>query len=125
MFSEIVGVGEVVGVVEAAGHQHLVVQCDTGVTCPGLELKVGAPDPEAGLLLQVDPPAVPQDGPVVVQASIDEEAALLLPRLYRGHGGPGSANWAVLKYQTFPPTVKYRIYRMIILYCFKFQTLRC
>ena len=90
MFSEIVGVGEVVGVVEAAGHQHLVVQCDTGVTCPGLELKVGAPDPEAGLLLQVDPPAVSQGGPVDV-ATVDEEAALILPRLYRGHGGSGSA----------------------------------
>ena len=105
MLSEIVGVGEVIGVVETAGHQHLVVQCDTGVTCPGLELKVGAPDPGAGLLLQVDPPAVPQDGPVVVQASIDEEAALLLPRLYGGHGGPGSATRGVLRYQTFPPTV--------------------
>ena len=100
MFSQFGDVGA------AADHHHLALQCDTGVLQPGPELEVGAPHPGAGLLLQVDPPAVPQDGPVVVQASIDEETALLLPRLYRGHGGPGSANRGVLRYQTFPPTVK-------------------
>ena len=97
---------EVGDVVAASSHHHLALQCDAGVLQPGPELEVGAPHPGAGLLLQVDPPAVPQDGPVVVQASIDEEAALLLPRLYRCHGGPGSANRGVLRYQTFPPTVK-------------------
>ena len=96
-------------VVVAAGHKHLAVQCDTGVAFPGPELEVGAAHPGALLLLQVDPPAVPQEGegPVVVDyATVDEEAALFLPRLYRGHGGPGSANRGVLRYQTFPPTVK-------------------
>ena len=96
-------------VVAATGHHNLALKCDTGVAIPGPELEVGAPDPGAGLLLQVDPPAVSQANPVVAQASIEEEAALFLPRLYWGHGGPGSANRAVLRYQTFPPTVKYCI----------------
>ena len=100
-------------VVVAAGHKHLAVQCDTGVAFPGPELEVGAAHPGALLLLQVDPPAVSQANPVVAQASIEEEAALFLPRLYRGHGGPGSANRGVLRYQTFPPTVK--LYTIILL----------
>ena len=86
-------------VVVAAGHQHLAVQCDTGVAFPGPELEVGASDPGTLLLLQVDPPAVPQDGevPVVACATVDEEAALFLPCLYRGHRGMGSANRGVLR----------------------------
>ena len=82
---------EVEDVCAAASHHHLAAQCDAGVACPGPELEVGAPHPGAGLLLQVDPPAVAQDGPDVDVATVDEEAALILPRLYRGHGGSGSA----------------------------------
>ena len=96
---------EVEDVCAAASHHHLAAQCHAGVAIPGPELEVGAPDPGAGLLLQVDPPAVAHSGPVVA-STVDEEAALFLPRLYRGHGGPGSANRGVLRYQTFPPTVK-------------------
>ena len=106
MFSQFGDVGA------AADHHHLALQCDTGVLQPWPELEVGAPDPGAGLLLQVDPPAVAHGGPVVA-TTVDEEAALFLPRLYRGHGGPGSANRGVLRYQTFPPTVKY--YTIILL----------
>ena len=82
---------EVEDVCAAASHHHLAAQYDAGVACPGPELEVGASDPGTRLLLQVDPPAVAQDGPDVVFATVDEEAALILPRLYRGHGGSGSA----------------------------------
>ena len=66
----------------AAGHHHLAAQCDAGVGIPAPDLEVRAPDPGAGLLPKVHPPAIAQSGPVV--ATIEEEAALDLPRLYRG-----------------------------------------
>ena len=86
-------------VVVAADHQHLAVKCDADVGVPGPELEVGALHPGSWLLLQVYPPAVPQDGevPVVACATVDEEAALFLPCLYRGHRGMGSANRGVLR----------------------------
>ena len=95
MLRDVIGSEDVIG--EAARHHHLAgVELKAGVPEPGSELQVGAAHPGAGLLLQVHPPAVAQGRQRVVETAVDDEAALLLPRLDGGHGLPGAAHGGVI-----------------------------
>ena len=95
MFRHVIGGEDIVG--EAPRHHDLaVVQLDAGVPEARPPLQVGAAHPGAGLLLQVHPPAVAQGRQRVVETAVDDEAALLLPRLDGGHGLPGAAHWDVV-----------------------------
>ena len=95
MFRDVIGSEDVIG--EAARHHHLAgVELKAGVPEPGSELQVGAAHPGAGLLLQVHSPAVAQGRQRVVETTVDDKTALLLPRLDGGHGLPGAAHGGVI-----------------------------